>query len=334
MGTLWVAHSEKLKTDVVVKLLSDALAPDANARERFSREVVSTSHVRSPHVVSILDHGITEQRIPFMVMELLEGKDLAKTLLDRGRLNADEVLHIVEGVASALAQAHERSVIHRDVKPANIFLCSGEPRPFVKLVDFGIAKNLVESSITKTHAQMGTPGYMSPEQVLGGGPIDHRADLWALGVIAFHALTGRLPFRTPSAVIGGEAPSITSLRADLPAELDAFFARALARAPAERFASAGEMSAAFAKALATPRPVVTTPPVFFPTPRPSGPPPPPPYLPPPVYLAPLPPRKGSYGAAIALVLVALVLAAGVVAGVLFKRTPFPHRTTKSVRTGL
>ena len=195
MGTVWVAHHAKLQCDVVVKFLSESLTSDAEACARFSREVIATVQVRSPHVVQTLDHGVTEGGVPYIVMELLEGQDLAKVLRARQYLRPDEVQHIIEGVAAALSKAHERGIVHRDIKPANVFMCNGNPRPFIKLVDFGIAKRLEDETMTATNALLGTPAYMSPEQLGGVHEIDHRTDLWALAVLAFHCLTGAPPFR-------------------------------------------------------------------------------------------------------------------------------------------
>lgn len=255
MGTVWAARHEKLGTEVVVKLLTDALSSSDEARTRFAREVTTTVSVRSPHIVQILDHGLTEAGTPFLVMELLEGRDLAAALRAQGRLEPAEAVHVIRGVAAALARVHERGIVHRDIKPANVFLCNDvSPLPFVKLVDFGIAKRLEDASVTATDALVGTPSYMSPEQ-LRGDPIDHRTDLWALGVLAFHVLTGTPPFGGPSvpatihAVVYGELPRPTNYRADLPPDVDAWCERALCRDPAGRFFDAREMAAELELAL-------------------------------------------------------------------------------------
>jgi len=255
MGTVWVAEHAKLQSEVVVKFLSESLTSDAEACERFSREVVATVQVRSPHVVQTLDHGVTEGGIPYIVMELLEGHDLGKVLRVRKFLRPDEVQHIIEGVAAALAKAHERGIVHRDIKPANVFLCNGSPRPFVKLVDFGIAKRLEDETMTATNALLGTPAYMSPEQMGGTREIDHRSDLWALAVLTFHCLTGAPPFRgahvagIAHAIFNEATPRVTAQRPELPLAIDAWMERALARKPEERFSSAREMADTLALAL-------------------------------------------------------------------------------------
>lgn len=254
MGTVWLAQSDKLKTEVVVKFLSESLTTDPDACARFSREVVATARVRSPHVVQLLDHGITESGVPFIVMELLEGQDLAKTLRQRKRLGPDEVYHIIEGVSAALTRAHALGIVHRDIKPANIFLCAAPRRPFVKLVDFGIARRLEDETITATDALIGTPTYMSPEQ-LSSSAVDHRTDLWALGVLTYHTLTGAPPFAgghiaaIAHAIISEPRPKIRRLRPDLPLELDEWLERALANNADDRFQSASELADALARAL-------------------------------------------------------------------------------------
>ena len=248
MGTVWLATHNKLRTEVVVKFLSEQLASDDEAVARFEREVVATLQVRSPHVVQTLDHGVTEAGIPYLVMEWLEGHDLAKEMRARQQMPPDEVMHIIEGLAAALTKAHERGIVHRDIKPANVFLVSGSPRPFVKLVDFGIAKRLEDETMTATNALLGTPAYMSPEQMDGVAQVDQRTDLWALGVLTFHMLTGQPPFRgshiahIAHAIMHGERPKISMTRPDLPLALDGWVERALARDPIHRFASARELS--------------------------------------------------------------------------------------------
>ena len=254
MGSVWVARHAKLGADVVIKFLSEALAADEDACERFQREVTATAQVRSPHVVQMIDHGITESGVPYLVMEQLEGNDLAKTMRTGGALRADEVQHIIDGLANALTKAHERGIVHRDIKPANIFMCQAEPRPFIKLVDFGIAKRLEDESMTATNALLGTPAYMSPEQMSGQSAVDHRSDLWALGVLAYHTLTGKPPFRgahiahIAHAIFHEGTPRVTSVRPDLPPDVDYWMEKALSLDPKNRFQNARELADALAQA--------------------------------------------------------------------------------------
>src|SRR5579859_5297092 len=141
MGSVWVAEHLSLRTQVVVKFMAIELAASADAVERFSREAAAAAQVKSPHVVQMHDHGVTPSGVPFIVMELLEGHDLGKHLAARGRLSIGETAEIVGQVCKALARAHERGIVHRDIKPDNIFLCANpDGEIFVKLLDFGIAK--------------------------------------------------------------------------------------------------------------------------------------------------------------------------------------------------
>jgi serine/threonine-protein kinase len=256
MGTLWVGHHAGLKSDVAVKLLADALVGRDEAIVRFEREAAAASKVRSPHVVQLLDYGVSDALGPYIVMELLRGSDLAATLRARGRLPPAEVVAILEQLAKALDRTHAQGLIHRDVKPGNVFLCEEEP-PFVKLLDFGVARSLepTAADVTRSGSLVGTPAYMSPEQLLGNAEVDAGADLWALGVLAFQCLTGERPFQgaTPAAMAlgihAGPPPRLTSLVPSLPAAVDAWFSKACAAKREGRFATAGEAVVALARAL-------------------------------------------------------------------------------------
>jgi serine/threonine-protein kinase len=259
MGSVWVADHLALHTQVVVKFIAKELAGSPEALARFSREAAAASQVKSPHVVQTFDHGVTEGGRPYIVMELLEGRDLATAIGARGRLSPTEVLHVVTHLTRALDRAHARGIVHRDIKPENIFLCeTGDNEPFVKLLDFGIAKGVDVPRLdgnTKTGSAVGTPYYMSPEQLLGAKDVDHRTDIWAVGVVAFEALTGQRPFDADT--VGGLAvkvheeprPKLSTLRPELGAALDAWFAKACARSVADRFASAKELADALAEAV-------------------------------------------------------------------------------------
>ena len=254
MGKVWLGHHKTLDCEVVVKFLSAALSDDAQSRERFGREAAAAAKVRSPHVVQMFDHGVLSDGVPFMVMEFLSGKDLAQVL--RGRsLAPDQVGNIIEQVARALDAAHRQGIIHRDVKPANIFMIDvGARDPFVKLLDFGVAKTTQLMTLTTTGEIVGTPVYMSPEHI-AARPMDHRADLWSLAVVAYRALTGKRPFDGDSvaqvayAVVHKPLPLPSRDLPSLPATLDAWFARACARDPEARFQSAREMADAYWQAI-------------------------------------------------------------------------------------
>jgi serine/threonine-protein kinase len=253
MGSVWVADHAALQTQVVVKFMHVQLSGDRDSVLRFSREAAAGANVKSPHVVQVLDHGIAPDGAPFIVMELLEGSDLAAHCERNGPMTPVEVDHVISQTCKALARAHERGIVHRDIKPQNIFLTNvGGGELFVKVLDFGIAKasggQQAITSATKTGALMGTPYYMSPEQTVGAKGLDHRTDLWALGVVAFESLTGRKPFEAETigglavAICSGPMPVPSRVNAALSAEVDRWFSQACARDVAQRFASAKEMA--------------------------------------------------------------------------------------------
>jgi eukaryotic-like serine/threonine-protein kinase len=255
MGSVWVADHATLQTQVVVKFMHAQLAADRDSLLRFSREAAAGASVKSPHVVQVLDHGIDPGGAPFIVMELLEGCDLATYCETNGPMPLHEVAHVISQTCKALSRAHERGIIHRDIKPQNIFLTNaGGGEVFVKVLDFGIAKasesrNGLDSA-TKTGTMMGTPFYMSPEQMVGAKGIDHRTDLWGVGVVAFECLTGQKPFNADTigglavAVCNGPMPVPSQFNTDLSADLDRWFAQACSRDVAQRFQFAKEMAEA------------------------------------------------------------------------------------------
>lgn len=259
MGEVWVARHKGLETDVVVKFLA-ATGPDrADAEARFAREAAAAAAVKSPHVVQVFDHGVTPDGTRYIVMELLEGRDLARHLAANGPMAPRDVAAVIAQTAKALSKAHQAGVIHRDVKPENVFLCDGDGgEMFVKVLDFGIAKREeATTSKTSTGQVVGTPFYMSPEQLLGERPVDLRTDVWSLGVVAFEALTGKRPF--DGATVGSitlaihqSAPRPSTFEPSLPAALDDWFARACARKPEDRFATAREAGQAILTAVGDP----------------------------------------------------------------------------------
>lgn len=261
MGAVWLAEHTTLRTKVVVKLMRPELAHDPETLSRFSREAAAAANVKSPHVVQVLDHGVAPDGSPFITMELLEGEDLGARL-KRGPIAPDEAAVIISQTCKALARAHERGIVHRDVKPQNIFLCSTFGETFVKVLDFGIAKagGDLQSGLdtTNTGAVMGTPYYMSPEQALGHSTLDFRSDLWAVGVVAFEMLTGRKPFLGETvgalavAICTKPLPRPSSVSGALGRAVDAWFERACAREPGARFASAKDLADGFSAAMSGP----------------------------------------------------------------------------------
>ena len=253
MASVWAARDTKLESEVAVKFLDPDLAASQEAAERFEREALAVSRISSIHVVRVLDYGVTDLHEPYMILERLHGYDLEKLLEREKQLPVRTVLQVTKQACRALASAHEAGVIHRDIKPANLFLTEDGPDLFVRVLDFGVAKmeaagNKNVRKLTRPDELLGTLEYMSPEQVLGSDvPIDGRADLYSLGVVAYVALAGEAPF--PGDSLGELLLSLTqkSLRPpstlcpSVPPALDAWFTKVLAVDRDARFASATEM---------------------------------------------------------------------------------------------
>ncbi len=263
MGTVWAATHVDLASKLAIKLIRPQYAEKADARRRFEIEARAAAQVNSPHAVRVYDYGVTEAGIPYIVMEYLEGESLSEAILRRGSIPLEEISKILNQAARALEKAHERGIVHRDLKPDNFFLASNvEERnnelPYmVKLVDFGIAKLLDLdgtglgaglSGPTQTGMVIGTPTFMSPEQLTEGGEPDALMDVWALGVTMYAAAVGRLPFEGD--VLGDivlkvcvePLPIPSRLNPRLPAAFDAWFARACSRDRKNRFQTVTEMA--------------------------------------------------------------------------------------------
>lgn len=262
MGAVWIAEHLGLQAQVVIKFMAEELAATEEGKNRFSKEAAATAQVRSPHVVQTLDYGVTDDNVPYLVMELLDGHDLGREIDQCGKLKHETVVAIVIQLSRALSRVHERGIIHRDIKPNNIFLCdAGGGEIFVKLLDFGVAKTHTSSGLgntTNTGTMLGTPYYMSPEQIMGAKEIDARSDLWSVAVVVYEALTGVKPFDGDT--VGGlavkimrdEIPVPSQVNPELPASFDAWFAKACAREPEDRFPSARELSDALAASFSMP----------------------------------------------------------------------------------
>ena len=254
MGSIWRAQHLVLAAPVAVKLIDREAVPDEETLQRFMREAQSAATLRSPHVVQILDYGVDE-KLPFIVMELLDGENLAQRLRRVGRLPSADTARIVTHIGRAVGRAHEAGIVHRDLKPENVFLIRNEDEEIAKVLDFGVAKVSVgalghagqEGTRTRTGSILGTPYYMSPEQAQGNKTVDHRSDLWSLGVIAFESLTGKRPFYSDGLgdlvlqICIRDIP-VPSDVASVPIGFDAWFARAVARDPEARFQSARELT--------------------------------------------------------------------------------------------
>ncbi|MEJ7729283.1 MAG: serine/threonine-protein kinase [Polyangiaceae bacterium] len=255
MGQVWVADHAGLGRQVAVKIMSPAVVAVPGAAQRFAREASAAAQIHSPHVVQVYDQGVTADGMPFIVMELLEGEDLAHRLQRRGAMDPVTAALVVRQVASALERAHASGVVHRDVKPANVFLVDAGAETMAKVLDFGIAMQAEDVRVTSTGMMVGSPAYMSPEQVLDPRGVDRRCDLWALAVVAYECLTAILPFQADSvgalciAIERSQFTPPTQRVPGLPPEVDAFFARALNRDAARRFPGAEALAAAFAQAI-------------------------------------------------------------------------------------
>ena len=250
MGVVWEAIHEGTSRPVAVKLI---LEPTDELRHRLDREARAYGALRHRNIVEILDVGLTDDGDPFLVMQLLTGETLADRLTRQRRLGTPEATRIARDVARGLAAAHAQSIIHRDLKPANIFLHDeqdDEPA-VVKVVDFGVSKNLLSSDglSTVVGGIVGSPAYASPEQAAGGtrGPVDHRADVWSLGVVLFEMLTGVRPLQGDAITIlpqimTAEIPLVTSFVRSIDPKLAALVARCLERDLTKRVASAADLA--------------------------------------------------------------------------------------------
>lgn len=252
MGGVYLGRHVRTGGKVAVKVLLREALLHAEAYRRFQEEARITSALRHPHIVQVMDFDESPDGRPYLVMEYLEGEDLERRMLRRGRLSLAELMPILRQVGAALQAAHESGVVHRDIKPQNIFLCRHQglsaSEEVAKVVDFGIAKvRHGVSQLTQDRALLGTPHYMAPEAVAGAQrEIDGRADQWALGVIAYRALAGALPFDSDTLVgiffriVQAEPAALQGV----PHGVASAIARALAKRPEERFPSiAGLVSA-------------------------------------------------------------------------------------------
>jgi serine/threonine-protein kinase len=274
MASVYEAEHVHIGKRLAVKVLASELSGSTIVIERFFREARAAAAVKSPYIVDVHDSGRLEDGRPFIAMELLVGESLYDRMARVRLIDPRTTVRIVSQVAKGLTKAHAAGIVHRDLKPENIHLCVGEDGEEVaKILDFGLAKfySPIEADektarLTREGAVFGTPAYMSPEQVKGQGTVDHRADLWALGCMAFECLTGRPVWNTDqgvamtfAAIAAAPLPIPSRLRSDLCLEFDFWFEKALARDPDRRFQSAKELAESLAKALGTvPPPSLTS----------------------------------------------------------------------------
>jgi serine/threonine-protein kinase len=260
MGEVWRAEHHLLARPAAIKLIRTSDTAEAlEARElgaRFEREAQVTSGLRSPHTIQLYDFGITDDGAFYYVMELLDGFDL-QVLVERfGPVPVERASHFLVQACDSLSEAHDRGLIHRDIKPANVYACRyGREVDFIKVLDFGLVKPVsaeqgqTELDLTGAHAAHGTPAFMSPEQALGDRPVDGRADLYALGCLAYWLVTGRPVFQGTSPIdtivkhvhAAPDAPS-RHATGEVTPEFDALVLECLSKKPEERPASADEVA--------------------------------------------------------------------------------------------
>ena len=268
MGSVWIARHRELDVDVSIKFMMPTLVESVELRARFEREAKVAARLRSQHVVQVLDFGI-DGDMPYIAMELLQGESLADRLKRESRFALPMAAQILGQVCKALRTAHDAGLVHRDLKPGNVFLAVKDGEHVVKVLDFGIVKETAKNDAdeaagaTETGVMMGSVHYMSPEQIRSSRQVDHRSDLWSVAVILYKMLTGNAPFPGTNTgdvmvrVCTDSCPAPSSVVPGLPPAVDAFFVRALTRDPAGRFQSAQEMADAFATAVSGSAPVST-----------------------------------------------------------------------------
>ena len=250
MGVVFEARHERLDERFAVKMLHPGMLAHPEVVGRFEREARAAVKLRGRNVARVTDVDVLPSGVPFMVMEYLDGQDLAEELAERGQMPVGEAVGYVLQACSAMHEAHARGIVHRDLKPNNLFLTREGDGRCVKVLDFGISKMAIEgdSAVTQTHTMLGTPLYMSPEQVRSAKNVDARTDVWSLGVILYELITGAPPFpgesamAVASAITGDSYPPLATLRPEIPRALEAVVARALAKPLDERYQSVDELA--------------------------------------------------------------------------------------------
>jgi len=239
MGTVYRVRHATLERCFALKAMRRDLASEPEVAQRFIQEAKAAAAVSHPGVVRIIDFGALPTGEPYFVMDLLEGDSLSQVIRDQGPLSPPRILSITRQIAEALGAAHQVGVVHRDLKPDNVVL---EHRDQVRVLDFGLAKVAGGSQLTRKGVVFGTPHYMSPEQAVGD-PVDHRSDIYALGVLAFQMLTGRVPFEADTYMgvmrqhmfVAPPRPNDLVPSGDVPEDLESVVMRCLLKDPAERF---------------------------------------------------------------------------------------------------
>ncbi|HRI55937.1 MAG TPA: serine/threonine-protein kinase, partial [Anaerolineae bacterium] len=264
MGIVYRAHDTMLHRTVAVKVLTPQLAADPTFVERFRHEAIAAANLRHPHIATVYDVGqdlVQGDTVHYLVMEFIEGQTLDRVLQRQGQpFSLQQTDQIISQVAQALHYAHQRGMIHRDVKPANIML--GQDG-HVTLMDFGLVRAGDLSQLTQTGTALGTPAYMAPEQIMGA-EVDQRADIYALGVVIYELLTGDVPFRrtTPLATIHAQVydppPPLRERRPELSPAVESVVLRALAKNPGGRYRDVTGLTRDFSRVLAGQMPLGLT----------------------------------------------------------------------------
>ena len=253
MGLLYACFDTVLSREVAVKLMRRSLAAEPLIAERLMREAMLAAQLRR-HVAQVFDCGMLETGEPYIVMELLRGRDMYAVLRESGPITPNELTAVMLQVCDGLAEAHQKGIIHRDLKPENLF-CASEPdgTEVVKIVDFGVSKQVSSRRLraqTNPGESVGSPQYMSPEQITAPAEVDARTDIWSLGVVMYELLTGVLPFRGAgtaqvcAAVLTEPVPPISEFRHDVPPALEFIIRRCLEKDRGRRFPDVSELAAA------------------------------------------------------------------------------------------
>ncbi len=264
MGVVVAATHLQLKDKVALKFLLPQITQSESHVARFLREAQAAVKIKSAHVARVVDVGTLDADSPapgspYMVMEFLEGKDLSGVLEERGRLPWDEACHYVLQACEALAEAHSYGIVHRDLKPANMFLTTApDGSPCVKVLDFGISKVIEgDQALTRTQTTVGSPVYMSPEQMRSARKVDARSDVWSMGVSLYELVVGEIPFIAETMVelcalvLENDAPLVRSMVPDAPEALEHIVAKCLKKSPADRYQTIAELAADLAELLGT-----------------------------------------------------------------------------------
>lgn len=257
MGVVLAATHVQLEQRVAIKVLRRDFAESEAIAERFRREARAACKIRSPHGARVLDVGTTDDGLPYMVMEFLHGHDLSAELEHKGQLSISEAASYVLQAGDAICDAHDESIIHRDIKPANLFLTERGGFRNVKVLDFGISKSLHESApgvaaLTHTQALVGSPMYMSPEQLDSPRTVDARTDIWSLGVVLYELVSGSPPFLADGIaglikrIVADAPPPLSDFGVDAPPEFEEIILRCLAKNREDRYATVRELMAALA----------------------------------------------------------------------------------------